>query len=686
MTAPDVNRAPATRDRCPGLLVPSKGAQGIPTLAALLPEYRILPGDGDQLASASAVLAWGRKPSAERAALLARNAGLPVITVEDGFIRSVGTGDVDPPLSLVVDDLGIYYDSSCPSRLETLIAAPLSEAQSERARKLKALWCKERVSKYNAARCGGFQCNETAVLVADQTLGDASLQGAGPEHFAAMLEAAKREYPLARILLKVHPEVASGRKKGHFDLDAMRRDPRVRVLDRDVHPADLLPSVKAVYVMTSQIGFDALLWGVQVHTYGMPFYAGWGLTVDACPPPARRGLATLDQLAYATLVAYTRYVDPETGKPCEPETLISWMGLQRRMRSRFPRHLKAVGFSRWKRPLVHDFMWGSQVTIVDDIASVEPRSPVLSWGRKSDAALAAQGVDEHDVIRIEDGFLRSVGLGAGKTRPLSWVVDGLGIYYDATRPSRLEHLLAHEGFTDAIRTRAADLRNAICRAGITKYNLPGTCWQRPADAERVLLVTGQVEDDASIRYGAFRIHRNLDLLKAVREANPGAWIVYKPHPEVVAGTRKGQGDLGATQAWCNEIITDVPFHTLLDLVDEVHVLTSQSGFEALLRGIPVTTYGQPFYAGWGLTRDLGISDTVRARRNRTLTLDELVAGTLIMYPTYVSLVTQRFTTPERTLYELQHWNALQAPQENSGWLTLIRCWLQKALRMSLKSA
>ena len=46
------------------------------------------------------------------------------LRVEDGFLRSRGLGaDLIPPLSLVLDDMGIYYDPNSPSRLETLIEA-----------------------------------------------------------------------------------------------------------------------------------------------------------------------------------------------------------------------------------------------------------------------------------------------------------------------------------------------------------------------------------------------------------------------------------------------------------------------------------------------------------------------------------------------------------------------------------
>ena len=68
------------------------------------------------------------------------------------------------------------------------------------------------------------------------------------------------------------------------------------------------------------------------------------------------------------------------------------------------------------------------------------------------------------------------------------------------------------------------------------------------------------------------------------------------------------------------------------MVDEVHVNTSLAGFEALMRHTDVTTYGVPFYAGWGLTRDLG---SVPARRTRQRSLDELVAATLLIYPRYL---------------------------------------------------
>jgi len=654
----------------PRLLVLSKGAQRIATLPALLPDYVLHNGAVRDVATTDWVMAWGRKPNALKAIAEARKAGKRVLTLEDGFVRSVGLGADEPPLSLIVDDVGVYYDASQPSRLEQLIATPLDAEQTARAQALRSQWQQQRISKYNDARFEQPALPADCVLVADQTCADASLQGATADDFNAMLDAALARYPHSTVVLKVHPDVVAGRKAGHYDLAALASNPRVRVLAQNVHPADLLPRMRAVYVMTSQLGFDALLWGVPVHTWGMPFYAGWGLTDDRLPAPARRHPVPLAQLVHASLVAYPRYVCPERGTPCTPEVLIHWLGLQRRHRSVLPDAVQMLGFSRWKEPLADLFFNGAAIRFVKAEQPLTRDLPVVSWGCKHDEDLHNH---PHPISRVEDGFLRSVGLGAGKARPLSWVVDDLGIYYDATRPSRLERILASEPFGPELLARAEALRLAICRAGLTKYNLPGASWQRPAEAARVLLVTGQVEGDASIRFGGHQIRSNLQLLRAVREHNPGAWVLYKPHPEVLAGTRARGDDEAQTVHWCDEVIGDTPLQQLLEVVDEVHVLTSQSGFEALLRGVPVTTYGQPFYAGWGLTRDLDLQPEVQARRSRRLSLDELVAGTLLLYPTYVSRITNRFTTAEQTLYELQHWHALSQPQgATSRWQDLKR--------------
>jgi capsular polysaccharide export protein len=163
-----------------------------------------------------------------------------------------------------------------------------------------------------------------------------------------------------------------------------------------------------------------------------------------------------------------------------------------------------------------------------------------------------------------------------------------------------------------------------------------------------VLVIGQVESDASIRYGGVDIFTNADLLKAVRLANTDAFIVYKPHPDIVQAVRFNSNSDEMHSNMYDLIIHELSLSDCLEWVDEVHTISSLSGFESLLRNVPVTCYGLPFYAGWGLTKDRHSI----VRRNRKITIQELIAATLLLYPTYIHPKSDLYCTPEDLIKEL----------------------------------
>ncbi|MEL6587889.1 MAG: capsular polysaccharide biosynthesis protein, partial [Pseudomonadota bacterium] len=287
----------------------------------------------------------------------------------------------------------------------------------------------------------------------------------------------------------------------------------------------------------------------------------------------------------------------------------------------------------WKRrPLTQFFGAVKASVFLDQPDTAAERAakldrPTMVWAGKP-------GPDE--AANVEDGFLRSKGLGAELTPPLSLVIDDLGIYYDPTRESRLEHLIGQStALSFGALERAARLRRSMISGGLSKYNLGGGAPDLPAGHR--ILVPGQVEDDASIQLGADAVKTNLGLLRAARAANPDAVLIYKPHPDVEAGLRPGKIAATDLLGLADAVAEHADPVTLLAEVQEVWTMTSLLGFEALLRGIPVTCLGTPFYCGWGLTRDQG---RVPARRRARPTLDGLVHAALIDYPRYYDPVTK----------------------------------------------
>ncbi len=301
-----------------------------------------------------------------------------------------------------------------------------------------------------------------------------------------------------------------------------------------------------------------------------------------------------------------------------------------------------AGVARWNRKVMGALLREFDATpcIAADIAqgiAIAQREgrTLVAWAAKLTTPLERRAIEAGiTVVRIEDGFLRSVGLGAGLVPGACFALDGRGIHYDATRPSDLEHLLAHADVSPAEMQRGAHLAALIAGNRLSKYNLGGVPQHLPPTFGRArILVPGQVADDAAVRctlsdtIDLRAANINLALLRAARERNPGAFIVYKPHPDVTRGLRPGEVAPEDVRALADAEMADADILDLIAQCDRVETLSSLTGFEALIRGKPVTVHGAPFYAGWGLTQDL----TALPRRGRWRTLAELVYLSLVRY-------------------------------------------------------
>lgn len=630
------------------LAVPTRTMAAVPRLADALDVDGVLAFAGRLPARTTLVAGWGLSPGAVRAKALAAVAGLPFLHVEDGFFRSVGLGkNGAPPHAFSCDGQRPYYDATGGSDLEALIA---QEAGGGGGADLVALIVQHRLSKYNCEPDRPPPLPPTTrrrILIVDQVVGDRSISGAlaTPETFRDMVAAARDECPDAQLVLRAHPDVVAGKAAGA--LLPLAREMSLDTLAEPVSPHALLDAVDAVWTVSSQLGFEALLRGVPVVTFGLPFYAGWGLSDDRAlgrhpEVAARRGARpSAAELAAAAVGRYCRHVDPIHGGRLDAiEGLLQLARLRERYIARSGTYF-CVGFRRWKRPGAAAFLSGpfSETQFMRPAQALRrPAGParVVAWGyRVADRRVKALEERHGAIIRIEDGFLRSPGLGSDFLPSASAVVAEGPLYFDATRRNSFEALVETATFSPGLLERAARLREAVVAAGLTKYNLGSALpedFDRQCGGRPFHLVVGQVETDASIRLGGALIRRNGDLLRAARAAAPAAFLVYKEHPDVASGNRSGRiGTADAASA--DLVLREGDALAAIDACDALHTMTSLAGFEALLRGKPVHCYGLPFYAGWGLTQD-----AVACARRRRLTLDALTAAALILYPRYVDPV------------------------------------------------
>ncbi|TWI38186.1 capsular polysaccharide biosynthesis protein [Paracoccus sulfuroxidans] len=580
---------------------------------------------------------WGASPYAHRGEAMAARTGASLVRIEDAFLRSVLPGRAGGslgrrgPVGLIIDPVGLYFDADRPSRIEQLVTSPEAVALAGQAQAAIRRLIDADLSKYNA-HLPVPTPEPGYVMVIDQTRGDASLAGAGRAEFLQMLDAAREENPGLSVLLRMHPETARGLRPGHFTAEDLR--PGEMLSDAPISPWRLLAGAARVYVMSSQLGYEAILAGHRPRVFGRPFYAGWGLSDDQQSLP-RRGPAGIGQLFAASHMLAPVWYDPCLDRLTDLDGTMRQLEAEARAWREDHAGHTAYGMRLWKRGFISRFYGSGKGVRFTDTPSP---AVTLAWAnRASEAPLAAQ---------VEDGFIRSRGLGAALVPPLSLVADDLGIYYDPRRDSRLERLIA-QPLPAGGAERAQALIAALRAAGVTKYNLSGTLPDLPKG--RRILVPGQVEDDASIRFGAGAERTNLQLLTRARQENPDAVIIYKPHPDVEAGLRPGAIPEGDLARLADVIARNVGADALMAVVDEVWTITSTLGFEALLRGLPVTTLGAPFYAGWGLSRDLG---EVPIRRKARPGLDGLAYAALIAYPRYFDPVSGLPCPPETAVARL----------------------------------
>ncbi|ECP9517782.1 capsular polysaccharide biosynthesis protein [Campylobacter jejuni] len=599
---------------------------------------------------------WGRKKSGLKAMNLAKKYKAKFILLEDGFIRSLNLGvENSPSFSMVKDDIGIYYDATAPSKLENLLNTyEFKDEEIKQAKKAIELIKKYKISKYNNnldIPDDYFQKDEKRVLIITQTANDASLEFGLAKGFKTvdMIKDAIKENPKSKIYIKIHPDVLSGKKQSDLDINSLPKE--CILITENFNPIALLEFFDKVYTKTSGMGFEALMQGCECVCYGMPFYAGWGLTKDKLECKRRMQKRSLEEVFYAAYILYSEYFNPYLNQESNIFDTIQTLAKYKDIEKINSNRLFMLGFTLWKRHFIKPFFNAkdNEIIFLNSLKSLagyklKENDKFFIWGKRIDyntlkSTLVKKAQDEDlsnftpKISLVEDGFIRSISLGSDLTRPFSLIIDDKGLYIDPNKASKLEEHLQNEIFDENMLNRAKNIIKILLENRFSKYNgLKHENLKINAKiGQKIILIPAQVEDDASMILGGFGLS-TLDLLKEVRSKNQDAYIIFKPHPDVLSGNRVGLKDETLILEFCDEIVKDCSIDSAIKIADEIHTITSTSGFDALLRAKKVFTYGMPFYAGWGLTKDKHKCK----RRTRKLSLEELVAGALIIYPRYIN--------------------------------------------------
>ncbi len=260
-----------------------------------------------------------------------------VIFIEDSFLRSINTfadkkasPRYQKGISFTLDDLTCHFDSFTPSRVEKILNNTnfiVTEEQRIRARRCIDKIIQSHLTKYNHQPIYEPQIGRKRapkILVVDQSYGDRSItrSGASDETFKKMLNDAISENPDADIIVKTHPDTICG-SGGYYT--KIKPHGNVYTQTDAINPISLVKYCDKVYVCSTQLGFEALMCDKEVHVYGMPFYAGWGLTQDKQRCPRRTNKRTLEELFYIFYIVYTHYVNPDANAVCEIEDAIEYL-------------------------------------------------------------------------------------------------------------------------------------------------------------------------------------------------------------------------------------------------------------------------------------------------------------------------------------------------------------------------
>lgn len=209
---------------------------------------------------------------------------------------------------------------------------------------------------------------------------------------------------------------------------------------------------------------------------------------------------------------------------------------------------------------------------------------------------------------------------AGDPTALGLRLDTAAAPDQALVPSALEEALATRAFDDtAALDRARALAEYAARHDLSHASRATAPRDPPAPG--YVLVIDEARDDPAVTLGAPDAGLWGEMLVAAQLDHPGCAVLILPPAPGQPG-QPGHYGLGDLSRRVGFVTAPHNIQALFSGAVGVYAMTSMLGMHAIHAGHKPQIFGQPVYAGWGLTRDF----QPVARRERVLTRAQLMLG------------------------------------------------------------
>jgi capsular polysaccharide export protein len=588
----------------------------------------------------------------------------PILRLKDGIFAGYSNKKSSYSLYYAFES-DVYYNLKKESNIESLLRSYWVPSEEEWQTAHLAI---EMINKYGITKYSEYpHISESAmrgvgyenILLVDQPIDDESvlLGNADEQTFNDMLLYAFDNYQYANIYVKLHPDTIDGKKEGYLQKllvkHGLNDHPSIKLIDTHCNITSLFHFINDIFVVTSQVGFEALLRNKNVRCFGTPFYSGWGLTTDMQTLSESKPQRSLMDLFIALVLQHTLYLNPFTGKKGTILDLLEYVALQQRHNNKknvafyntdFIEHrnvdvllnadkknFSAITKAKQIPKHIDDFI------LTDKKSTFQEVEPLKYRAFLSKSFLFSDSVSNEDV--------------------LSLIVDHNGPFYDPKAQSDLDYMLNHETYTNYEKNCAEqfliDLRGKFLM-DMRNEDSGNVLSEKQNSNKKLIFIPGQLEeDDMTLVGGDITIPSDYELLVAILQKVENSLIIYKP---ALGSKFKKLNDIGKgglvnlsslVKERNNRFVFefDASISHCIEAADEVHLLNHTCGLEAIVKGKKVVTYGLPFYGGLGLTED----KQKFPREKREISLEEFALAVYMLYPRYKLPNEEYFTSASNAL-------------------------------------